>query len=259
MTDTKPQPDQADDSDAWRTVQRQHAAKLSAHRRVASTRVAGCVDIDQLRAVTATVLECQPLWCVRPGRFATFGAASYIDAPHNHGAYVNVSRRYNAILLEKFSDFYEAVREGLQRVLGAQVVLAEDMPLPGFHLYQYRTPGLRAAGNAHFDLQWMHALAGELPEATLSFTVPVDLSEGGGSLWFWPLRYQDVYKLATTTIEYALNTTPRIWNYELGGLYLHDGFHLHALGRPDVLVPGGRRITLQGHGVLRRGAWTLYW
>jgi hypothetical protein len=138
------------------------------------------------------------------------------------------------------------------------VILADDIALPGFHVYQHLSSASQPARNAHFDLQWMHALDA-LPEATLSFTLPIDLSEGGGSLWVWPLRYEDVDALETTTVDYALDTAASIWKYDTGTLYLQDGFNLHSIGRAEVPVAGGRRITLQGHGIRRGDVWTLYW
>ena len=137
--------------------------------------------------------------------------------------------------------------------------LADDLPLPGFHVYQYFSPGNQPGRNAHFDLQWMHALVNELPEATLSFTLPIELPRQGGSMWLWPLRFEDVSAMGMSVVEYALSTPPSIWNYDVGALYVHDGFDLHAIGRTEAPADGGRRITLQGHGIRRHDVWDLYW
>ena len=42
-------------------------------------------------------------------------------------------------------------------------------------------------------------------------------------------------------------------------MVLHDGVLLHAIGGSSAPAPIGQRITLQGHGVRRRGSWSIYW
>ena len=243
----------------WRTVQHQHASKLSADRCVAQMRIAGCLDADQLCAVKDAVLDCNRHWSARAGGYATLGTASYLDAAQNRETYLQMSACYNAILLEKFSELYETVTEALQCALASRVRLADDLALPGFHVYQYFSPDNQPGRNAHFDMQWMHATADELPEATLSFTLPIELPDESGSMWVWPLRFEDVSAIGMSVAEYALSTSPRIWKYDVGALYVHDGFELHAIGRTEAPPLTGRRSTLQGHGIRRDGVWNLYW
>jgi hypothetical protein len=259
MTNATPLPRPFVNAVQRRTVQHEHAAKLSADRCVAQMRIANCLDFDQLTAVRAAVLDCDRCWSARPGGYATLGTASYLDATQDRATYLQRSTHDNAILAEKFSELYETVVGAMQRALGSRVRLAQDLAFPGFHVYQSFSPGNQPGRNAHFDLQWMHAVPNELPEATLSFTVPIELPRQGGSMWLWPLRFDEVSSLGMPVVDYALSTPPSVWNYEVGALYVRDGFDLHAIGRTEAPSEGCRRITLQGHGIRRYGVWYLYW
>ena len=101
MTNATPRRKPFIDSAQRRTVPHEHASKLSADRCVAQMRIANCLDIDQLGAVRAAVLECNRQWSARAGGYATLGAASYLDAAQNRETYLQLSARNNAILSRK--------------------------------------------------------------------------------------------------------------------------------------------------------------
>lgn len=105
-------------------------------------------------------------------------------------------------------------------------------PLPGFHIFEI--DGDEWANNglpelAHFDLQF-HYLGTELTlEATLSFTLPLELPSGGAGFAVWELDEADATRRNLSAAVFGRATA------------------------------SGRRITLQGHGVRRAGRWTIYW
>ena len=46
--------------------------------------------------------------------------------------------------------------------------------------------------------------------------------------------------------------------YRVGMAVCHSGHRLHQIASHDF-APGDERITLQGHGIMRKGVWQLYW
>lgn len=139
-------------------------------------------------------------------------------------------------------------------------------PLPGFHIFEI--DGDEWANNglpelAHFDLQF-HYLGTELTlEATLSFTLPLELPSGGAGFAVWELDEADATRRNLSAAVFGADNPYDLVAYQTGRMVLHDGLCLHALVHaivhPGAPPPSGRRITLQGHGVRRAGRWTIYW
>ncbi len=217
---------------------------------------AECVDvvagIDALRAA----------WAPRGEAFFSLGSAGYLDAVASRPDYLAGAVRTNPPLRARFGALYARVCRTLSRRVGAPVTLADDLALPGFHVFEFDgTPldGDRPSTRAHFDLQWLSVLPGIAPDATLSFTVLLETPSGGAALELWPLDYADAPELEMSVPEYAATHVSYRWVYALGELALHDGLVLHAIGTADDPAPVGRRITLQGHGVRLDGTWSIYW
>lgn len=217
---------------------------------------AECVDvvagIDSLRAA----------WVPRGETFFSLGSAGYLDAVASRPDYLAGAVRTNPPLRARFDELYSRVCRTLSRRVGAPVTVADDLALPGFHVFEFdgmRLDGDRPSTRAHFDLQWLSVLPGVAPEATLSFTVLLEAPTGGATLELWPLDYADVADLEISVAEFAATHVSYRWVYALGELALHDGLVLHAIGTADDPAPVGRRITLQGHGVRLDGAWSIYW
>jgi hypothetical protein len=98
------------DSGERRAIWRQHAVRLSTDQRVTPVRIAELLDAGRASAIGAAVLESNQYWLARAGRYATFGAASYLDAPRDRETYRSLARRYNPILSARFGRLYESVR-----------------------------------------------------------------------------------------------------------------------------------------------------
>ncbi len=219
------------------------------------------LDLDDCVAIAQRVLALERHWTVRsPGSFYTLGAASYLDAPDRHEAYLAAAQATNPLLRREFADAHEQVREFFEEWLGDAVFYNSDCALPGFHVFvtQGGEPARdEVAQRAHFDMQWEHAIPGRVPQGTLSFTLPIEIPKGGASMAVWPARYQDAVRLGFSARSYAATHPCRLVEYEPGRIVVHDGWVLHAIGPSPG--PRGYRITLQGHGVRTPDGWMLYW
>jgi hypothetical protein len=194
--------------------------------------------------------------------FYTLGAASYLDAAESRDTYLAAAAQTNPILCDVFDDLYRGLRVFLQDALDEPVTYDERLALPGFHIFQFDGSEVAddlLAERAHFDLQFLLANPEWTPETTLSFTLPLGLPSGGGSLAVWPIRHEEIIHCDLPAQEIAAQNRCEVVDYEIGRMVLHDGFLLHAIGAPSVSTPYGQRITLQGHGVRRQGRWTIYW
>ena len=47
--------------------------------------------------------------------------------------------------------------------------------------------------------------------------------------------------------------------YSTGQLIVHSGMYLHQIAAMSEVVPGGERITYQGHALRFGNSWRLYW
>ena len=135
MSNAEPPLDRSVEAARWRDLVFQRAVRLSRDRSVPRTSVPQCLDTDELDEVRFAVLEFEPYWVSRPGNFATLGAASYLDAAQSHSTYVDLFRRHNSLLADRFSHLYEIVSRALARLLDSPVVIADDLALPGFHVF----------------------------------------------------------------------------------------------------------------------------
>jgi hypothetical protein len=209
------------------------------------------------------VLSLRGHWAERSAHgFYSLGTASYLDAPGRRSEYLASARQSNSLLIAEFSDVYSVITRFFEELLMAPVKLSDELAVPGFHIFEFRQPGEahdRASARAHFDLQWTDALGGLIPAATVSFTVAIEQPPAGAAMEVWSLRYADVASLAVPVTEWAAQQPSRRLPYTDGGVTVHDGNILHAIGGRRPAEPPGRRLTLQGHGAEMDGTWILYW
>jgi hypothetical protein len=221
------------------------------------------LDRGECETIRDAVLALQSCWTSRAGGgFFTLGAASYIDATQDRAEYAEQAKKANPILHQQFGWLHEHVRSFFEELLEDRVFYSGEHALPGFHIFKLAgedRSGDNAAMRAHFDLQWMHAVAGQQPAGTVSFTLPVAVPSGGSSMEIWPIRYHEAVQLRFTAIDYASKHPSQIVRYVPGRVVIHDGLILHAIGRAFSPTPKGFRITLQGHGVKLPEGWMLYW
>jgi hypothetical protein len=221
------------------------------------------ISAPECEEIRDQVMALEGRWTERSeGSFFTLGAASYLDASRDRELYLNRAMITNPVLQKSFDWLHDRVRQFFEELLGETVFFDSEYALPGFHIFVLKG-GDRSrddvAARAHFDLQWMHALPGQVPTGTLSFTLPVDEPSGGASMAIWHARYQEAVHLGFSASEYASAHPWQTLSYTPGRIVVHDGFVLHAIGRAAVAAPEGFRITLQGHGVRLPQGWMLYW
>ena len=212
-------------------------------------------------------------WIVRGSAnhsFYTVGAASYIDAAPSTAPprYSEILAETNPVLREHFHWLYARLMNELSAHLQATVRTAEELALPGFHVWQGLTVPTSSV-SIHFDLQYMSIPWSDVGRSDrnrpLSFTLPIALPRGGGGLNTWDLTYEEQTANFRATRKYrpveemAKLRTRTFHPYTLGVLALHSGHRLHQIAAVDRAYPDDERITLQGHGLFCDGAWTIYW
>jgi hypothetical protein len=236
-------------------------------RRVSSLSNLGEVDVlsvEECDQVTNAVLDLRERWISRSRNdlFFTLGVNTYMDLAHAtdpDAAYFDPARGANLMLQQRFAGLHGKLARVLERELGLPMRYADDLAMPGFHIWV--GPGIpRGLGTSvHFDLQYQRLLTRPRyakASGTVSFTLPVKLPAAGSSLRVWPgCTYpDDVSRLAAVR-----QTDPEVVLYRLGGALVHSGHVLHQIGPTSSVQPDDLRITLQGHGLVVDGVLVLYW
>jgi hypothetical protein len=216
----------------------------------------------QCQVIRDRVMALEPHWIRRGYNFFTLGAASYLDAPNQHAEFLHRATAGNTVLKSGFDDLYQLLSGFLSSLLGGPVFFDETYSLPGFHVFLqdgHERSREDVTRGAHFDLQWMAAVPEWRGTRTLSFTLPIELPSGGGSMEIWPFRYEDAVERNIAGGAYAAEHPSQRVPYAVGRMVINDGKMLHAIGRGTLSNPVGRRITLQGHGIETPDGWMLYW
>ncbi len=216
---------------------------------------------DDCASITNRVHALREHWTQRSGNgFFSLGAAAYLDGRESYERYLAAAAATNAVLLNDFNDLYKIVLGFFRAFLDEDVCLDTRCAVPGFHVFIMRGADRRGddpARRAHFDMQWQLAYPDKQPEATLSFTLVVELPVGGASMAIWPTRLGDL--TGDRVSAFLARRPPQTIPYLLGSLIVHDGMTLHAIGSPRDAWASGNRVTLQGHGIRTGGCWCLYW
>jgi hypothetical protein len=232
------------------------------------------LDQEECDFVRRRVLELRDTWIPRGGPelpFYTLGAASYIDTTIVQGSnepYVSKLVETNPLIRENFGWLLAKVMRALSIHLQAVVKVADELALPGFHIFEgYAVP--MGETSIHFDLQYLN-LPGPLPakgdrSSPISFTLPIHLPQGGAGLNTWPCTYDDVMEHWRSATEIkplhqmAAERERTFHPYTPGIMALHSGLLMHQIAPIAKVVPEDQRITLQGHGMFVDDAWTIYW
>jgi len=195
--------------------------------------------------------------------FYTLAAASYLDAPaHEAREYYARSSQTNALLNEKFRWLYEKLLEMISSALGGEARFVNRFALPGFHIFQSHQVFEQEIASVHFDLQyelldWQEPLEDVVP---ISFTLPVVQPEAGSGLWHWDVTREELAEKSPDEKEKLIaGRTKSYYSYKTGTMLVHSGHKLHQIAAIQKFLPGEERITLQGHGLLMRDVWHLYW
>lgn len=168
--------------------------------------------------------------------------------------YHESARRLNHEIFERFSDLYERLALFFEGRYGSSVLFAEELAIPGFHIYEYNSAGEYDAGSWHFDRGYMSlpviSNAQERVRGIVNFTLPLEVPSGGTTLETCDRQPGDA-----ECDEYACTAVP----YEPGKMVFSEKHYWHRMGPSICLAQRERRITLQGHGINVQGRWVLFW
>ncbi|TMQ07444.1 MAG: hypothetical protein E6J90_05290 [Deltaproteobacteria bacterium] len=228
------------------------------------------LDAAECARLEGAIKELRARWVMRgtspTSGFFTLGAASYLDGADDYAARAG---ELNPVLRDTFAGLYARVAEFLSARLRAPVGFADGLALPGFHIWLAPAIFVTPVASVHFDLQYLRAW----PEATpgldlrrpLSFTLPIRLPRRGGGLNVWDVTYERYRRFvarvpgAIQPVDVTVLLERMRHPYTPGAIALHSGHLLHQIGEIDEVAPDDERITLQGHALLQRGEWKLYW
>ena len=201
---------------------------------------------------------------------------SYTDAAsgaHACGARANATLRARGIAL------HERVRAAVQAATGEPAEFHEDWGLPGVYVtFSHRAfalPVFQAhvdGSRAPFDRTTGGGCA---PHLALSFTLALQLPEGGAGLTVHRLRAACDWTVAVGARASAARMRAALAcleetrePYAVGEMVVHAGYLIHAIS-PWRMAPSAwragepaerdARITLQGFAFRCDGVWRLHW
>jgi hypothetical protein len=195
-------------------------------------------------------------WGARGGAgMATIGEPVYVN--RDRLDYYRASARAESRLLYRhFRLAHERVATYFEHRYALPVVYAEELAVPGFHIFDYDGPGEYEGGSWHVD-----ALETQVPyliarradiTAVVNFTVPVQLPDGGSGM---DLEADAPGAARGRRGGGQAITVP----YRTGTMVFTESEVWHRIGRSVCLSPRQRRVTYQGHGVRLDGCWILFW
>ncbi len=221
----------------------------------------------ECQRATATIHKLRQSWIAqKPGvPFYSLGSGSYFHAASGKlldRNYHKLLQQYNPLLWKNFDWLYQSLADTLAKKLAAPICYADNLALPGFHIFLFHKAFEQSTAKMHRDLQYRQHQWQEEQENKqhISFTLSLALPKFGSGMNIWDLHHQEVDKLSQTEMEsLAQSRTKEFYPYQLGGLALHSGHFVHQIAPAKNIQPEDRRITLQGHGTCDRGIWYLYW
>lgn len=195
----------------------------------------------------------------------------------------------NAVLEQHFSELFQAVYARLEALLEAPVRPMEGYSRPGFHIFEslHGEDPIVSPSEVHYDSELFAALFDSLPadkkrftkeaffdpDATLSFTLALQIPQHGAGLYLWPTLQREEIISYTTTLDVdrfaamacLLGRHRREFvPYKVGQLVMHNGQQVHWIAPMQLeagatIEAGDKRITLQGQGIKHNGVWEIFW
>ncbi|MBO3749484.1 hypothetical protein J5X84_25690 [Streptosporangiaceae bacterium NEAU-GS5] len=235
-------------------------------RRVSSLNTLGEVDVlsaGECEEVADVILGDLDRWTQRSpsGLFFTLGINAYMDlAPSAdaNASYFGPARSANLMLKQGFAGLHGRLAAVLEREIGLPTRYADDLAMPGFHIWVGSGIPQRPSASIHFDLQYQRLLTRPQyarASGTVSFTLPIKLPAAGSSLRVWPCIYPD----DVDRLPAVRQTDPEIVPYHVGSAIVHSGHVLHQIGTTSSVRSDEFRITMQGHGLVVDEELVLYW
>jgi hypothetical protein len=221
----------------------QRAALLSSHEVEEVLAAVDSVPADLVH--TAWTTPASVMW--------TIGAPLYRNRDRLE-YYVSCARDQNRRLYVHFRQVHERIAQFFEERYGDPVVFAEELAVPGFHVFEYPGSGVFDGGGWHFDqlygqVPYLAAHAADV-SAAVNFTLPVLVPSGGTGM-----ELCDDEPGAVDVGAGAHLSTP----YLPGVMVFTEREYWHRIGPSTCREDRDRRVTLQGHGVRFRGRWILFW
>jgi len=221
-------------------------------------------DLKQSEAYSSRIKFLKDSWQIRNPAMSTLGTATYLDAS-NYNSYEELATKTNPILTTHFSDLLDDVLSYFQqRCPGSKVLYREKAGLPGFHIFNCNKLFSMPVASVHKDMQWNRLKYSKEEtidsENTLSFTLALELPDGGGGLYTFENTLGGAASFVIPhPILYAASTKKKI-EYKTGYMVTHNGQTFHMIA-PCKMSETKSRITLQGHGIYEKtkNTWWIYW
>lgn len=197
--------------------------------------------------------------------FYTLGAASYLDAEAGNATYYEQASALNPLLKREFGWLYERLLFALGRHLKDRVRFESRAALPGFHIFLAHRAFRKPLGKIHFDLQFAN-IDWPAPEQMdhlhpVSYTLAIRLPVSGGGLCTWTItkaEYDEMEPDERARIGRERSST--YIPYAEGEMICHSGMILHRIAPAgEEMRTEDMRVTLQGHALLGRDGYRLYW
>lgn len=170
--------------------------------------------------------------------------------------YTERARAENRLLYRHFRLVHERVATFFEHRYGLPVVFAEELAVPGFHLFAFAAAGEYEGGGWHIDAleRQVPSLFARLADITavVNFTVPFVLPDGGSGM---DLEADVPGAPAGRRGGGQPITVP----YRVGTMLFTETELWHRISGSRCLSPGQRRVTYQGHGLCLDGRWILFW
>jgi hypothetical protein len=168
--------------------------------------------------------------------------------------YTRCARTENRPLYRHFRLAHERVAAFFEVRYNLPVVYAEELAVPGFHVFSFDGPGEYDGGGWHVDglhaqVPFFAAHRDEI-EGVVNFTVPFEVPDGGSGM--------DLEDDIPGSLRRGGGEAVAV-PYLPGVMTFTESEYWHRIGASHCHEPAQRRVTLQGHGVRFRDRWVLYW
>jgi hypothetical protein len=224
-------------------------------------------DKKYIKSMVEQIYNMKFLWTDHNVVLKTLGEASYLLKDKKHRLEDN-----NAMLRSNFPLLYDHILAYFQEKYPQwRVKYRPTAPLPGFHIFRTEKNGWFSwpVASLHVDRQYQHVdfKPSEKPDYknTISFTIPLQIPEGGTGLHIWDATSEQRPWYATLGgpgLAWWLNTKRHTYiDYAVPGQIVeHNGNKFHMISPTDAEATKDR-ITVQGHGVYTKKSNTLwlYW
>jgi hypothetical protein len=219
------------------------------------------------KSVSERVIAQKHLWQRRNAVMSTLGVSSYVDG-FNSKEYQRLAKESNTSMTRLFGDVEQRILDYFRfrlEATNATVEFRENAALPGFHIFDGSELFSRPVASVHRDFQfWRLEYAHDENidfKNTLSFTVSLQLPEGGAGLYMFDVP--DVGLLQTILPRPLLTAVAQKTKivYKTGYIVCHNGQTTHMIAPSPWKGNDSLRITLQGHGIYdwKKMKWYLYW